>query len=47
MPDGVDVAFKKWWSSLPDDHSVNVRYPYGRHGRISNNAKSEAKVTVG
>ena len=46
MTDGLDIAFKKWWSSLPEDHSVKVRYPYGRHGlcgRVSNSAKVQAK----
>ena len=32
MPYGLDTAFKKWWSSLSDDHNVQVRYPYERHG---------------
>ena len=46
MPDGIDTAFTKWWSSLPDDHTVNIRYPYERHGlcgRTSNSAKVDAK----
>lgn len=47
MPDGIDIAFKKWWSSLPVDQNVNVRFPYGRHGlsgHMSNNAKVDAKT---
>ena len=46
MRDGLDMAFRKWWSSIPEDHTVNIRYPYARHGlcgRTSNNAKVEAK----
>jgi len=34
------------WSSIPGDHTVNIRYPYAWHGlcgRTSNNAKVEAK----
>ena len=45
-PDGIDMAFKKWWSSLPRDHTVNVRFPYSQHGlcgHTSNSAKVEAK----
>ena len=46
MPDGLDTAFNKWWSSIPDDHTVTVRYPHARHGlsgHSSNHAKRQAK----
>ena len=32
MPDSIDIAFKKWWSSLPGNHTVQVQYPYQQHG---------------
>ena len=46
MLNGIDMAFKKWWSSLLYDHTVNVRFPYSQHGLCSwtsNSAKVEAK----
>jgi len=32
MPEDQDCAFCKWWETIPADHDVDVRYPYGRHG---------------
>lgn len=46
MLNGIDMAFKKWWSSLLYDHTVNFRFPYSQHGLCSwtsNSAKVEAK----
>ena len=46
MPEGVDAAFSKWWPTLSDDHTVDVRVPYEFHGlsgRTSNISKVEAK----
>ena len=48
MPDGLDMAFRKWWSSIPEDNTVNICYPYAWHGLCgctSNNAKVEAQET--
>ena len=41
MPDGVESAFKMWWS-LSASTTVNVRYPHTKHGNageVSNSAK--------
>ena len=46
MPEGIDVNFKTWWSSVPVYNEVDVRYPHDKHGlqgRISNNTKTEEK----
>ena len=46
MPEGIDVNFKTWWSSIPIHSEVEVRYPHERHGlegHTSNNAKTEEK----
>ena len=46
MPDELDIAFVKWWDSVPAAHIVRVRYPYERHGlggKTSNNAKVQLR----
>ena len=46
MPEGIDTAFKKWWSSLPSDDTVQVHFSYERHGlsgHTLNSAKDDAK----
>ena len=46
MPLGIELCFALWWKDLPIDHKVAVRYPYEKHGlagRVSNNAKADAK----
>ena len=46
VPDSVEVAFKKWWYPLPDDHIMKVRYPHEKHGltgKVSNSAKTATK----
>lgn len=42
MPNSIDEAFIKWWRSLDQSVTVQVRYPYQHHGNsrcVSNSAK--------
>ena len=32
MPTSVEFPFLTWWRSLDQEHTVQVRYPYQRHG---------------
>ena len=46
MPEGSDVSFLLWWTSLSSDCKVQVRYPYHKHGLAglpSNSSKPDAK----
>ena len=46
MPLEIELCFALWWKGLPSEHKVVVRYPFERHGlagRVSNNAKTDAK----
>ena len=46
MPDGIDIAFNKWWVSMDASALVRVRYPHERHGnagRPSNFAKQDVR----
>ena len=46
MSEEIEISFSKWWSTVPDDHEVDVRYPFERHGlagKPSNNAKTVTK----
>ena len=46
MPESVEISLSKWWANIPDDHTVNVRYPHEKHGlsgMVSNSAKSSTK----
>ena len=49
MPEEIEVSFNKWWRTLPEDHEVDVRYPFERHGlagKPSNNAKTDTKQSI-
>ena len=45
MPQGNDQSFLVWWRSLPDDHIIQVRYPYEHHGNARKESHS-AKPSV-
>lgn len=43
MPSEIELSFKHWWSTVPEDHEVNVRHLFERHGlagKTSNHARS-------
>ena len=46
MPESVETSLSLWWTNLPNDHTVSVRYPHEEHdlaGKISNSAKVSTK----
>ena len=48
MPSEIETSFKCWWSTMPEDHEVDVRYPFERHrlaGKCSNHARTKTKET--
>ena len=45
MPSGVDSSFKVWWRATDPLASVDVRYPYNKHGNALKTSNS-AKLTV-
>ena len=47
-PSEIETSFKRWWSTVPEDHEVDVRYPFEWHGLAGkrfNHAKTETKET--
>ena len=45
MPEAVEIAFSQWLESIPAGHSVDVRYPYEKHG-LSGHTSNSAKIDV-
>ena len=40
MPKDLDLPFIKWWRSLDDSCTVQVRYPYEQHGNSGKESHS-------
>lgn len=45
MPREETSSFIRWWKSLPADQTVDIRYPYERHG-LSGKVSHKAKTSV-
>ena len=34
MPSKIEISFKRWRSTVLEDHEVDVQYPFERHGKL-------------
>lgn len=47
MPPACDLSFIRWWKTLSNTDTINVKYPHSRHGNAgkpSNSAKTNTKA---